>query len=149
MIWVISLNSCLAHIYSYEPKKHQLTLLKILENPNGQLKKSDLVSDIPGHYKTSHATKGAYAWPSDPHEVEVDRFTKDLAKLLKKGLDEHNFTQLILCAAPHVGGVLLGNLDKQVELSLLTNIKKNFVEEDPAVLINYLKENWWDIIRNK
>ncbi|MFM2323023.1 MAG: hypothetical protein RLZZ225_1176 [Pseudomonadota bacterium] len=148
MIWIISLNSSLGHIYSYEPKKHQLKLLETLENPAGKLKTSDLISDVPGHYKTSHATKGAYEWPSDPHDVEVDRFTKNLASLLKKGHDEHHFTQLILCAPPHVGGILLSNLDKQVEQALLTNIKKNFVEADASVLISYLKDNWWDIIRS-
>ena len=59
MIWIISLNSSLGHIYSYEPKKHQLKLLETLENPAGKLKTSDLISDAPGHYKTSHSTKGA------------------------------------------------------------------------------------------
>jgi protein required for attachment to host cells len=148
MIWIISLNSSFGHIYSYEPKKYQLKLLETLENPAGKLKTNDLISDVPGHYKTSHSTKGAYAWPSDPHDVEVDRFTKNIVRLLKKGHDDHHFTQLILCAAPHVGGILLSNLDKQVKQALLTNIKKNFVEADASVLTSYLKDNWWDIIRS-
>ncbi|MES2141856.1 MAG: host attachment protein [Pseudomonadota bacterium] len=148
MIWVISLNSSLGHIYSYEPKEHQLTLLKCLDNPNAQLKGSDLVSDRPGHYQTMHSAKGAYQAPTSPHDVELDRFTKILADLLKKGLDNKDYKQLILCAPPHIGGVLLSNLDKQVEQCLLVNIKKNFVESDPKVLVDYLKENWWDIIRS-
>lgn len=148
MIWIISLNSSLGHIYSYEPKKHKLTLLESLENPSAQLKGIDLTSDRPGHYQTMHSAKGAYQAPTSPHDVELDRFTKDLADLLKKGLDTHEYKQLIVCAPPHVGGVLLSKLDKQVEQSLLTNIKKNFVESDASVLIDYLKENWWDIIRS-
>lgn len=148
MIWVISLNSSLAHIYSYAPKNHTLNLLESLENPSAKLKESDLVSDRPGHYQTMHSAKGAYEAPSNPHEVELDHFTKTLANFLKKGLDNHQYKQLILCSAPHVGGVLLGNLDKQVEQTLLINIKKNFVEEDKSVLLNYLKENWLDIIRS-
>jgi protein required for attachment to host cells len=149
MIWVISLNSSLGHIYSYEPKQHKLTLLESLENPSAQLKGKDLVSDRPGHYQTMHAAKGAYQAPTNPHEVELGRFTKELANLLKKGLDNNHYKQLILCAPPHVGGILLSNLDKQVEQSLLVNIKKNFVESDSTVLINYLKENWWEILRTK
>jgi protein required for attachment to host cells len=148
MIRIISLNSSLAHIYSYEPKEHKLILLESLENPSALLKGIDLVSDRPGHYQTMHSAKGAYQAATSPHEVELDRFTKDLAALLKKGLDNHEYTQLIVCAPPHVGGVLLSNLDKQVTQSLLTNIKKNFVESDANVLIDYLKENWWDIIRS-
>ncbi|MES2998575.1 MAG: host attachment protein [Pseudomonadota bacterium] len=148
MIWIISLNSSLGHIYSYEPKQHTLTLLESLENPNAQLKDSDLVSDRPGHYQTMHSAKGAYEPASSPHEVELDHFTKNLADLLKKGLDNHQYKQLILCAPPHIGGVLLNNLDKQVQESLLVNIKKNFVESAPNILIEYLKENWWDIIRS-
>jgi protein required for attachment to host cells len=148
MIWVISLNSSLGHIYSYEPKKHSLILLESLENPSAKLKESDLVSDRPGHYQTMHSAKGAYQPSTSPHDVELDYFTKNLANFLKKGLDNHEYTQLILCSAPHVGGVLLSNLDKQVEQTLLTNIKKNFVEADSSVLINYLKEHWWDIIRS-
>ncbi|MEN9450731.1 MAG: hypothetical protein RJA83_1349 [Pseudomonadota bacterium] len=148
MIWVISLNSSLGHIYSYEPKNHKLILLESLENPSAKLKESDLVSDRPGHYQTMHSAKGAYEAPSSPHEVELDHFTKILADFLKKGLDNHQYKQLILCSAPHVGGVLLGNLDKQVTETLLVNIKKNFVEADDSVLIKYLKENWWDIVRS-
>ena len=147
MIWVISLNSSLGHIYSYEPKKHKLILLKSLENPSAKLKESDLVSDRPGHYQTMHSAKGAYEAASSPHEVELDRFTKILADFLKKGLDNHQYKQLILCSEPHVGGTLLINLDKQVEKTLLVNIKKNFVEENELVLLNYLKDNWWDIVR--
>jgi len=147
MIWVISLNSSLSHIYVYEPKQHTLTLLDSLENPSGQLKGRDLISDRPGHYQTPNTAKGAYEWSTSPHEVEIDRFTKELADLLKKGLDNHQYEQLILCALPHVGGALLNNLDKQVAQSLLVNIKKNFVESEPKVLVDYLKENWWDIIR--
>jgi protein required for attachment to host cells len=148
MIWVVSLNSSLGHIYSYKPKSHSLTLLEILENPSAKLKESDLVSDRPGHYQTMHSAKGAYEASSSPHEVELNHFTKILADYLKKGLDSHRYKQLILCSAPHVGGVLLGNLDKQVEQTLLSNIKKNFVEENESVLTDYLKENWWDIVRS-
>lgn len=148
MIWIISLNSSLGHIYSYNPKEHKLTLLECLDNPNAQLKGIDLVSDRPGHYQTMHSAKGAYQAPTSPHDVELDRFTKSLADLLKKRLYNNDYKQLILCAPPHIGGVLLSNLDKQVEQSLLVNIKKNFVESDPNVLIDYLKENWWDIIRS-
>lgn len=148
MIWIVSLNSSLGHIYSYASKKHKLILLKSLENPSAKLKESDLVSDRPGHYQTMHSAKGAYEATTSPHDVELDHFTKILADFLKKGLDNHQYKQLILCSAHHVGGILLNNLDKQVEKILLVNIKKNFVEEDESVLINYLKENWWDIIRN-
>lgn len=147
MIWVISLNSSLGHIYAYDSKKHVLTLLESVENPSGQLKTSDLVTDRPGHYQTSHTAKGAYEWPTSPHEAELERFTKELADLLKKGLDNHHYKQLILCALPHVGGSLLSKLDKQVEQSLLVHIKKNFIEFEPIVLAKYLKENWWDISR--
>lgn len=148
MIWIISLNSSLGHIYSYEPKKHSLILLESIGNPSAKLKESDLVSDRPGHYQTMHSAKGAYEPPTSPHDVELNYFTKKLADFLKKGLDNHEYTQLILCSAPHVGGILLSNLDKQVAQTLLTNIKKNFVEDDSSVLTNYLKENWWDIIRS-
>lgn len=149
MIWVVSLNSSLGHIYTYEPKKHNLTLLKSFENPSANLKERDLVSDRPGHYQTMHSAKGAYETANSPHEVELDHFTKTLAAYLKKELDNHHYKQLILCSAPHAGGILLRNLDKQVEQTLLINVKKNFVEADESVLINYLKENWWDIIRSK
>jgi protein required for attachment to host cells len=151
MIWIVSLNNSICHIYSYVPKEHQkehqLTLLNTLENPSGQLKTGDLISDRPGHYQTMHSAKGAYEASSDAYEVEVNNFTKKLATLLKKGLNDHHYTQIILCAAPHIGGLLLNNLDKQVELSLLANIKKNFLNLDSSELKSYLKENWWEIIR--
>lgn len=148
MIWVISLNSSLGHIYSYEPKNHTLILLESLENPSAKLKESNLTSDRPGHYQTMHSAKGAYEAPHSPHEIELDHFTKNVADFLKKGLDNHQYTQLILCSAPHAGGILLSNLDKHVAQTLLANIKKNLVEADPSALINHLKENWWDIIRS-
>lgn len=148
MIWIISLNGSLGHIYSYEPDQHNLVFLKSLTNPSAHLKDRDILTDKPGHYKTAHSAKGAYEAPSDPHEVELDRFTRNLADLLKKGLNNHQYKQLILCAPPHVGGALLRNLDKQVENALLVNIKKNFAQLDPLQLADYLKENWWDIIRS-
>jgi len=149
MIWVVALNSSLGRIYSYDHKPHALTLLKNLENPSVTLKNSDLVSDGPGHYSTMHTARGSYEAAISPREVELGYFTKKVADALKKGLNNHQYEKFILCASPHVGGMLLGHLNKQVLQSLLVNIKKNFVELDTSVLASYLQENWWDIIRSK
>ncbi|WP_010598813.1 host attachment protein [Rickettsiella massiliensis] len=87
MIWIVSLSHCLARIYTYQPLD-RLTEIECVENPAGHLKESDLLTDRPGRYQTSHTARSAYEWPSDPQEVELGRFTHYVADRLKKGLNE-------------------------------------------------------------
>ncbi len=148
MIWIVSLSHCLARIYTYQPLD-RLTEIECVENPAGHLKESDLLTDRPGRYQTSHTARSAYEWPSDPQEVELGRFTHYVADRLKKGLNENQYTQLIICGTPHVSGVLLAQLDKQVKQVVLANLSKNFIDAASEDLMDYLKNNWWEIKSKK
>jgi len=140
MIWVInaSTNSC--QIYNYEKSPARLTLIKALQDPTTRLKKGDFfTSDKPGHYRGDTAGKGgAFSQQTDPKEVEIDSFSREIAKELNQGRNNHLYQNLIIIASPHMFGLLQHHLDKHVKELIINNIQKDLQHLNDRELLEYL-----------
>ena len=143
MIWVVNTNSNMCHIYTYQKSPAELTLLKELNHPENRLKKSDfLTSDKPGHYQSdpSHAG-GSYSQRTDPKEVAVDDFAREIARELNHGRTTHAYENLILITPPHMHGLLLQHLDKHVKELVTHTIQKDLQHLTDKELLTILKTN--------
>jgi protein required for attachment to host cells len=142
MIWVVAANAITCRIYHYDKQPAKLTLIKEIFHPENRLKKEDyLTSDKPGHYKSSESNRGAFAPRSDPKEVEIDNFAREIARELSLGRKTNAYEKLILMTTPHMDGLIFSHVDKHV-IKLITNtIQKdpqNFTQGD---LLGYIKEH--------
>ncbi len=143
MICVINTNSNTCRIYHYQKHPAQLTLLKEIIHPESKLKKSDyLTSDKPGQYRTDVTSGGgAYSQRTDPKEVEIDAFSREIAKEIDLGRTKNTFEKLILIAPPHMTGCLFQHLNKHAKELIINNIQKDLQHLKDHELLNYLKEN--------
>lgn len=138
MIWVVNSNSNKCHIYEFDRKNATLNLVKELQHPENKLKSGDLISDKPGRYKSSHAARGAYTQPSDPKEIKIDSFYREIAKELDQARCKQGYSELIIIAPPHLNGLLFQHLDKHVKDLVINNIKKDLLHLPDHELVKFL-----------
>lgn len=126
--WIVVADSFLARIYTHNTNSHSepLKLFHTLEHPESKLKDHDLVSDRPGHYKTDGTNRGAFVPRSDPKEVEIDKFAKDIADFLDHGRVQNQFEHLFIFAEPHFYGLIGMHMSKQVKEMIKKVVHKDY-----------------------
>ncbi len=137
--WVANINSNICRIYKYSKNPEQLTLLKEIKHPENKLRDIDLTSDKPGHYKSSGTTHGAYSQPSDPKEIKIDAFSREIAKELDHGRNTHAYKNLILIVPPHMNGLLSQHMNKHVHDLVAHNIEKDLIHMSDHELLSFLR----------
>lgn len=139
LIWVVNTNSNTCRIYNYKKKPVQLALFKEIQHPENKLKDLDLTSDKPGHYKSSGSSHGAYTQPSDPKEIKIENFSREIAKELDHGRNSHAYNHLIVIAPPHMNGLLFQHINKLVKNLVSHNIEKDLIHLPDHELLSFLK----------
>lgn len=141
--WVITANSSEAYCYATKYLGRDINLVKEFFNPNMRKKTHDLVTDKPGHYQSNEGPStahGSYADPTDPKEVEAQKFARLLAEELDKARINHDFDHLIVIAPPHFHGLLNQHLNRHV-LNLVTHqIEKDYTKLSMGEIKSYLEE---------
>lgn len=138
MIWVVNCNTSICRIYAYN-KSNQITLLKEINHPENKLKNIDLVSDRPGHYQAGTMARGAYSPDTDPKQVKIIDFLKEVAKELDHGRNTNAYDNLIIIAAPQTSGLLTQQLNKHVNNLISNHIHKDMIHLNERELLQFVK----------
>ncbi|HSW70223.1 MAG TPA: host attachment protein [Gammaproteobacteria bacterium] len=136
--WVIVLNSNICRIFKYSKKDHQLEAVKELNHPENKLRDIDLTSDRPGHYKSSNSAHGSYSQPSDPKEIKINNFVREVANMLDRDRNIQAYNKLIIIAADHINGLLYKHINKHVQKLISKNIEKDLIHQSNHDLLNTL-----------
>ncbi len=138
--WVVTTDTNTCRIYHYKKKPRELTLLKEIQHPENKLRDIDLTSGKPGHYKSSGSAHGAYSQPSDPKEIKITDFSREIAKELDHGRNMHAYEKLIVIAPPHMNGLLFQHINKHVKNLITHCIEKDLLHLDDHKLLDFLHE---------
>lgn len=136
--WVVSMDSVSCRIYHYVQSPETLTLLHKIEHPENRSRDLDLTSDKPGHYKNGAVRRGAYVQETDPKEIKREEFTREVARLLDVGRQEQAYGRLIVLALPHINGLLLHTMNKEVKAMISHTLEKNTVHLTDTALLDVL-----------
>lgn len=139
LIWVVATDSNTCRIYDYNKKHSRLTLVKEIQHPENKLKDIDLTSGKPGRYKSSGSAHGAYSQPTDPKEIKIENFSREIAGELDQGRTTHAYQNLILIAPPHINGLVCNHINKHVKNLVSHNIEKDLLHLADHELLDYLK----------
>jgi protein required for attachment to host cells len=141
MIWVVNSDTTTCQIYQYEKKPPKLTLWKEIKHPEMRLKKSDyLTSDKPGRYKVRDlGSGGSFSQRTDPKEVEIDNFAREIARELNHHRAINDYEKLIIIMPPHLNGLFFRHLDKNVKNMISNNIHKDYQHLTQQELLNLLQ----------
>lgn len=113
-----------------------------LVHPASRSKGSELASDAPGRVAGSgHGLGSAKFVPrTDPREREVDRFARELARLLDEGVADGRCAGIVLVASNPLLGELKSHLGEQARRALLRTVVADYTGLDDAALAARLAE---------
>lgn len=140
MIWVITSDTNICRIYQYN-KPDKLILLKEISHPENKLKDIDLISDRQGHYNASNSSRGAYSPHTDPKQVKIDEFTREIANELDQGRNKNSYEKLIIISPSHTSGLLFQHLNKHVKELVINKIHKDLLHLSDHELLSFLQDN--------
>lgn len=142
MIWVVIADSNHCCIYSYQRTPALLNLVKEMVHPEIRQKTSEfLTSDKPGHYKAKDGAHGAFMPPTDPKEVAMNKFAKEISEFLDSSRKKQSYDKIIFIAAPRVNGLIYNQLNQNVTHLITNNINKDYMHMSDNELLAYLREN--------
>ena len=129
--WLLVCDASRAHLLE-EKEENQFSHLESFEHAESRAKVRDLMADQNGRKPDgkvggSSGHRPGAAPDTDPKEVEAQKFARELAQRLEKGLDDHAYDALILAAPPHFLGLLRGELGDQVSKRVEASIDKDYV----------------------
>lgn len=138
--WVLAANGSRARLFANIDRRRAFRLLEEFEHPAARKKDQDLVTDRDGRYRSMGEKLNAFETPTEPKEVEAERFAEELARVLDQGRTRRQYERLIIAASPHFLGLLKANLDPQVQRRVSKTIDKDFTGVDADQLPQKLED---------
>jgi len=143
--WCLVCDASRAHLFRTKPPGHPYELIASFDHPEGRARVVDLVADTNGR-KPVGGTRGVgvigarpggfhgrpgVAPDTDPKDVEAQKFARDLAATLERGLDAHAYEALVLVAPPRFLGLVKATVSGQVAKRLEETIDKDLAAMEP------------------
>lgn len=142
--WVVVADTTRCRIYEHKKNPEELNLIKDLEHPQNKLKDFDLTADKPGRYKANSAGQGSYAahgtyeQRTDPKEIKIADFARDISKELDYGRNVHAYAKIIIITPSHMSGLLFHHFNKHVKGLVTHNIEKNVLHLNDQDLLKFI-----------
>ena len=134
--WVVVCDASRCRIFDVGPRRDKWKMIQSIEYPQGRAKGHELLTDKPGRSQQSGALMRPAIEPStQPHEVEVERFAHQIAKLLELRLAENAFQRLVLVSPPHFLGTLRSALSTNAAKHVAVSIDQDYTSLEPAELL--------------
>ncbi len=138
--WVLVADAARARLFSVT-RRNEWTLAQSLEHAESRLAGHELMSDGPGAMKQPAGSgRTVMSPPTPPREVEAQRFARELVDLLVDGHGKSAYHSLVLCAPPHMLGLLRKGLPVAVERLVSAGIDKNYTHLPDRELPEWLSE---------
>lgn len=127
LMWVVVADGARARILAGDPGKGGLELAMPELVGRAREKGSDLVADRPGRSVDSSHVGDRHAMepPTDPKEVEKERFARELVQTLEAASNEGRFARLLLVAPPKMLGELRELMPARLKEKVVGEVDKD------------------------
>ena len=154
--WILVCDASRALLFHNKDRGKGLEHLQALEHPDSRAHVRDLMADAQGRKpvgpvpaRAGNGPSGAYGRPgaapdTDPKEVEAQKFARELADMLEKGLNAHAYERLILVAPPQFLGTMKDTVSHQVSKHLEATVHKDLTNMTLPEITRRLEESFPD-----
>lgn len=139
LTWILVANAAKARLFQSDG--HGLREISDAIHPASAAHGRDLLADAAGRRGQGPAGRGDRPGLGGDEPVqrqEAERFARQLAALLKTGLDEHAYDGLVLVAPPHLLGLLRKHLGHTVSRRVDATLDRDLVHVEPADLESWI-----------
>lgn len=141
-MWVVVADGARVRIFQGDPRVGALELVMPELVGRGREKGSELLADRPGRsVDSSHiGNRHAMEPPTDPKEVEKQRFARELADKLEEANNEGRFARLMIVAPPKMMGELREVLSDRVKEKIVREVEKDLTWVSVHELPEHLRD---------
>ena len=136
--WVVITDTNDCRIYKYSQGNKSLVLIKEINHPDNKLRDIEITSDKPGHYKSGIAGRGAFSQQTDPKEILIDDFARDISRELDHGRTTNAYTEIVLFALPHMHGLINHHMNKHVKSMITHAVEKDVMQITTKELLDMI-----------
>jgi protein required for attachment to host cells len=145
--YVLVADSAIARIFAAETPLGALSELEVLTHPESRLHERDLVSDLPGRsFDTMGEGRHGMEVNVRPKQQEALDFAGEVARRLEAAHARHEFSHLLLVAAPEFLGLLRGKLSAQVRERVSHEVAKNLAKHSPEDIRQALPDRLYSTV---
>lgn len=141
-LWIVVAHQAGVRIFRRNRPSDGIELVEKMDHPSGRLRDHDIDTDKPGRQFTptpgtnARGPQGAghtyrrhgFSPRIMPHEMDVIRFTQQVAHHLETARAQNKFNRLVLIAEPHELGLLKESLDKKTSECVIATLNKNLAK---------------------
>ena len=152
--WILVCDASRALLFHNKDRGKGLEQVQALDHPDSRAHVRDLMADAQGRKpvgpvpaRSGNGSSGAHGRPgaapdTDPKEVEAQKFARELAALLEKGLNAHAYERLFLVAPPHFLGTMRDTMSTQVSKHLEATVDKDLTHMTVPEITRRLEESF-------
>ena len=136
---VVVADSGRARVYGMEKKGKPMLELADLLHSEARMREHEIVSDRAGRAFDSRGSGRHAMEQSSPFRVqEATKFAQQVCAFIDTEMNKHNFTDLVLIAAPEFLGIMRKTLSKEAGKLVSREIDKDLVAKRESVIRKYL-----------
>ena len=136
---VVVADSGRARIYGWEGKGKPMLELADLIHTEARMREHEIHSDRPGRTFDSKGSGRHAMESSSPLKMQKEtKFAGQIVDYINVERNRHNFSDLVLIAAPGFLGELRKSLDRETGKLVTRQIDKNLVLQQESVIRKYL-----------
>lgn len=139
-VQILVADSARARFFTVDSPTAELVELETYANPEARLREEALMDDRPGRRFDPGPSRSAVEDRTDPKDVTIRRFARELAQKLDQDRNQGKLERLYLVAGPPFLGVLRKHLDNQVKPLIAEEIPKDLAHLEPRKLRKHLPE---------
>ena len=138
---IVVADASRARLFTTDSPMGDFTEVDTLLNPEARLHDGDLTTDRPGRQADSmNNGRSAMEEPSEPKEVEAQRFAKELAESLEKARNQGEMEKLYIAAPPKFLGELRKHMKPELKAVVAEEIRKDFSQMNARELRKHFPE---------
>ena len=123
-IWILVSDASKAKLFQHEGSR--MEEIGDYIHINGILPVGDRFPAQPRRRGRENGNRSGRNPATDPKETEAAKFARQLAEVLKQGLEAHHYESLELMAPAHFLGLLRKSLDQQVSKRVTASFDQDF-----------------------
>ncbi len=131
--WVVVANRSEAKIFEYQGPNLGLKLLQTMENPEGRLRNSELVTG------SGQASRSDFDFFHEPKTKVAAAFAGRLCDFVNLKRKKDSFSNFILVSEPGFMEMIMGKLDDKSREKIYHKMTKDIVHERESSLMDHLK----------
>ena len=139
--WVLVANASRAQVFAADMLFATFESIEDRIHPSSRMRDQELVSSAPGRsYASPGGNHTAFDRHTDPHDVEVERFARELADLLDEGRKTERYERLVLVAPPKFLGLLRDAIDADTARTVVGSIARDWSASKPSAIAAHVRD---------